>query len=463
MLSTFFTLLFAVASVVSAQSSSNNVVCVAGQCLQGVSNTTSEYLVVVMSHSVLIYRRCSVGVTVSAPGAAAKLLLLPGQYTSTTNPQFIHDILSTNGASLSPSQGFTNSSSSSSVSLPLNVALQPGMSIYSSSLYSGQAEFSELPTSPAPSNQSTPISAASLFISQNVWVAVKSGSNNRLILWDSIPDMTQLPTTTTSSSGMSLHDMQSSSCSPPCAGSGICSAQGTCTCPTGFNGTSCETCASGFFGPTCQPCPAGCTKCDDGIAGSGRCLILTVTNPPSSCNCVNGECGANGQCTCLPGWTSASNGSACSKCTTGFFQDSTGNCQGAFLFLPLGCPLLMGRFFLVACQLGCSQCADQTGDCISCASGFTQDPSDATKCDATPQTSSSGAACPDGSFSNSGTCTPCSTECKTCNGGTSNNCIICNSGKVSLNGACVTTDGNGVCEGSNLIANNNKNECDSKC
>lgn len=118
---------------------------------------------------------------------------------------------------------------------------------------------------------------------------------------------------------------------------------------------------------------------------------------------------------------------------------------------------------LVACQLGCSQCADQTGDCISCASGFTQDSSDATKCDATPQTSSDGTTCPDGSFSNSGTCTPCSTECKTCNGGTSNNCIVCGSGKVSLNGSCVTTDGNGVCEGSNLIANNNKNECDSEC
>lgn len=130
--------------------------------------------------------------------------------------------------------------------------------------------------------------------------------------------------------------------------------------------------------------------------------------------------------------------------------------------LPLGRSSLI-LDLLVACQLGCSQCADQTGDCISCASGFTQDSSDATKCDATPQTSSDGTTCPDGSFSSSGTCTPCSTECKTCNGGTSNNCIVCGSGKVSLNGSCVTTDGNGVCEGSNLIANNNKNECDSEC
>ena len=143
----------------------------------------------------------------------------------------------------------------------------------------------------------------------------------------------QLSTSSSSSSGLSLLNMQSASCSPPCAGSGVCSAQGACTCPTGFNGTSCETCSSGFFGPTCQACPTGCTKCDDGITGSGRCLVPTVTNPPSSCNCMNGECGVNGQCTCLPGWTSASNGTACVKCATGFFQDSTGNCQGTFFTL----------------------------------------------------------------------------------------------------------------------------------
>jgi hypothetical protein len=166
----------------------------------------------------------------------------------------------------------------------------------------------------------------SLSLSSNVWVAVNTGSNNRVIFWDSIPDFGQLPAG--SATSLSLVDMQSSACSPPCAGSGVCSASGSCVCPTGFNGTSCESCAPGFFGSTCQQCPTGCTSCDDGIAGTGRCLTPTFNNLPSSCNCQNGVCGSNGQCTCLSGWTTATNGTACAKCATGFFLASNGNCQG---------------------------------------------------------------------------------------------------------------------------------------
>ncbi|KAF7794731.1 hypothetical protein EIP86_005869 [Pleurotus ostreatoroseus] len=49
----------------------------------------------------------------------------------------------------------------------------------------------------------------------------------------------------------------------------------------------------------------------------------------------------------------------------------------------------------------------------------------------------------------------------TCTGPTSGDCVICGAGQFSLNGNCVSTDGNGVCEGSSLIADNNKHECDS--
>lgn len=52
-----------------------------------------------------------------------------------------------------------------------------------------------------------------------------------------------------------------------------------------------------------------------------------VSNLPSSCNCINGECGANGQCTCIGGWTSASNGTQCAACAAGFFLDTSGNCE----------------------------------------------------------------------------------------------------------------------------------------
>lgn len=268
-----------------------------------------------------------VGAKLTASGAPTSIQLLPGQYTSSTNPQLLHDVLTSSSASLLPSAGFENATSSTS--LPLNLALSPGLAIFPQKLYSGQSGFSPLPSSPV-LNSSTPLSASSLVMSSNVWVVVGSSADNRVVLWDAVPDTAQLPSGT--SSNLHLLDMQSSACSPPCSGSGVCSASGVCTCPTGFTGSSCEVCAKGFFGPTCQPCPTGCTSCDEGISGSGRCLVPVVTGAPASCNCLNGQCGSNGQCTCNAGWTTAANGTACAKCSPGFFFTSTGDCQGTFSY-----------------------------------------------------------------------------------------------------------------------------------
>ncbi|EIW85609.1 growth factor receptor domain-containing protein [Coniophora puteana RWD-64-598 SS2] len=423
MLSVLFTAFFAFSASVAAQNVS--VVCIAGQCLEGFTNTT-------------------IGATLSAPGAQTDVILLPDTYSSTSNPELLHNLLTASSASLSPATGFSNSSGQSSVSLPLTLALQPGMAIYPQALYSGQAQFSTLPSTPQ-TNTSIPFSASSLSLAPNVWAAVSAGSSStRVILWSSVPDTAQLPTT--ASGSLALLDMQSASCSPQCSGNGVCSASGTCTCPAGFTGSSCESCVSGHFGPQCAACPAGCTECDDGINGSGVCAAFAVSDPPASCNCVNGECGSNGQCTCLPGWTAASNGTQCAQCASGYFLDSSGNCE--------------------ICQLGCAECSDGTGDCISCASGFTQDANDKTKCDSTGQTTSSGTACPDGSFSAGSSCQACSPSCQTCHGSTSNDCIICATGTYSLGGNCVQTNSGGVCAGTSMIANNNKHECDtcpSKC
>ncbi|KAJ7897319.1 insulin-like growth factor binding protein [Mycena olivaceomarginata] len=240
---------------------------------------------------------------------------------------------------------------------------------------------------------------------------------------------------------MSLLDMQSSTCSTPCASSGTCSASGTCACAPGFNGTSCETCAAGFFGPTCQACPAGCSECDEGIAGSGRCLTPLVANPLSACNCLNGECAPDGSCACNPGYTTAANGTACAKCASGFFATSNGDCK--------------------VCALGCASCADGTGNCLTCGPHFTQDQNDATKCTTVP-TTAGGVPCPDGSFSSDGTtCTDCSASCNTCSGPTSNDCTLCpKTHYLTNNGSCVSASSTGVCDGSNLIADNNKGKCD---
>ncbi|KIK66073.1 hypothetical protein GYMLUDRAFT_957072 [Collybiopsis luxurians FD-317 M1] len=411
-LALFSTLHAAVVAADSSNSSSSVVVCVAGQCLQGFSNTT-------------------IGTTISASGAQTSALLLPGQYTSSDSPQLLHDLLTSSSASLSPSTGFN----SSSVTLPLNVVLEPGLAIYSDPLYGGSTGFSSLPTSPI-GNSSTPLTAQSMALSSNVWAAIEVGSNNRVVFWDSVPDVSQLAV----KGSFALVDMQSSACQPACSSNGICTAAGTCSCASGFTGASCESCEPGFFGPSCQACPSGCTQCDDGISGSGQCLAFNITNAPSTCNCLNGECGSNGQCSCNAGWTTADNGTACAKCAPGFFLTSTGDCK--------------------ICSIGCDSCSDGTGECQTCKSGFTQDANDRTKCDAQPSTTSTGTVCPDGSFSSGSSCTPCSPSCQTCNGPTSNNCVLCASGSYAFNGSCVTADSNGICSGTGLIADNNKKECD---
>ncbi|EPS98400.1 hypothetical protein FOMPIDRAFT_1031549 [Fomitopsis schrenkii] len=402
--------------VAAAQSVS--VVCVAGQCLEGYTNIT-------------------LGATLSASGSPASLQLLPGEYTSTTNPELLHELLTSSSASLSASAGF---SVNKTVALPLDISLQPGVAAYSGANYSGKSTFNALPTNVS-TNTTKQLSAGSLALASNIWMSVAgSSSSNRIVLWNSVPDVSQLPSSSFGSS-LTLLDMQSTSCSSPCSSGGICSSSGKCVCQSGFTGSSCESCVSGHFGPNCEACAAGCLDCDDGISGTGTCLQFNVTNAPSTCNCANGVCGSNGKCTCNAGWTASSNGTACATCAKGFFLDSSGNCE--------------------ICALGCEECANGTGDCITCGSGFTQSSNDATQCLAVQQTTSGGTQCPDGSFSNGSSCEQCSSLCQTCNGATSNNCIICATGSYKLNGSCVTTSSSGVCENSNMIANNNKHECDS--
>jgi len=261
-----------------------------------------------------------VGVTLSS--STPPIQLLPGLYTSTTNPQLLHDALTSSSTTISTSPGFGNATS---LSIPLYLALQPGLSIYANELYSGQGAFTPLPSRPVV-NASTPITAKALALASNVWVSLSIGSSKRVIVWDAIPDVSQLPSTNQGT--IALTDMQSTACTPTCASSGICTANGTCQCSSGFAGISCEICAPGFFGPNCQPCPANCQTCDAGITGTGRCLKPVIANDPAKCNCKNGVCGTNGQCVCTAGFTTGDDGTACSKCAPGFFLNSSGDCQG---------------------------------------------------------------------------------------------------------------------------------------
>lgn len=233
----------------------------------------------------------------------------------------LHDAITEPSTALSASAGFENSSNT--LALPLNVVLSPGVAAYTLSSYSGKSSFAKPPT--APINGSVAMSVGSLAPSTNVWVVLSVG-DNQYVLWDPVPDVLQLPSKIASNAVL-VHDIQSSLCSPPCSSAGICSPSGKCTCPTGFTGALCESCLPGFFGPTCQPCSGDCATCDDGLAGTGRCSQSQVgSSQPQGCNCLNGVCNG-GTCTCVDGWTTSSNGTACAACSNGFFASGGNNCR----------------------------------------------------------------------------------------------------------------------------------------
>ncbi|KAF9453697.1 hypothetical protein P691DRAFT_855337 [Macrolepiota fuliginosa MF-IS2] len=429
--------------LIAAQSSSLSVVCVAGQCVQGYSNTT-------------------LGATLNAPNAPSSLHLLPGTYTTASNPQLLHTVLTSSGASLTPFPGFENASQTfKSSNLPLELDMSPGLTVFGDIRYSGQGTYSGFSdTPPSPSNndggdQPTQISASSFALSSNVYAVVGGlgSGGDQVVFWDSVPDVTQLPFSSSSGPGSSsssaallnLFDISSTTCSSACSSNGICSpTNNTCICAPGFTGTSCETCASGFFGPKCQACPSDCDQCDEGIQGTGRCLNKTITGRPESCGCVNGQCGSNGQCTCNAGWADGTDGTKCSKCQPGFYLTSAGDCR--------------------VCQTGCLQCADVTGSCTQCSPGLSPNAGDNTSC--VPKPPSTGQKCADGSFNNGTSCSLCSTSCKSCTGPTSNDCIQCN-GAYIFNGTCVGNNADGSCESTTgMIANNVNGKCDacpSKC
>ena len=89
------------------------------------------------------------------------------------------------------------------------------------------------------------------------------------------------------------------------------------------------------------------------------------------------------------------------------------------------------------------------------------DENDKTLCDPPPSLTLDGNVCPNGAFSDGQQCALCSQSCSTCDGPSSNNCIVCASGQSMFQGSCVKVGTNGVCAGTGgMIADNNKQQCD---
>ncbi|KAF8321785.1 growth factor receptor domain-containing protein [Clavulina sp. PMI_390] len=388
--------------------------------------------------------------TLSSPSLNSSVLLLPDTYSSSSSslPTSLLSVLQSPLTTLSlPSPTFLNSTSASgsTLNLPLTLAQSSPLITFPNANFSGPGGSYTFPTGNASFTPQV-ITLDSLSLSSGVWAAFSTNSSTtHLIVWESVADFTQMGSQSEfpTSSPVNLISLQSSSCSTPCSSAGTCLPGGTCQCPANFAGSSCETCASGFFGPTCQACPSDCEKCDDGPSGSGACLSGITSSPPSSCNCANGVCASGGSCTCTSGWATdtSQNSTQCSVCAAGFFTDGDGNCQ--------------------ACQLGCTSCQNGSGTCTACRSGLQVSSSSPNQC-VVPTSSTT---CSDGTFNNAGTCTQCSSLCKTCTGPLSTDCIICAAGQSSLNNQCVSIDSNGVCSpasstNTSMIANNAKNLCD---
>lgn len=404
---------------------SATTVCTASQCLDGNADVAASF-------------------SGSLTSSSSKILLIPDQYTS-SSPSDVVSLISSGQSTLSlpPYLSSSASTTGSVSSLPLSIDFLPGVTAFSASYFQGKASTVSLNSTTL--NNST-LQASSFFVSKNAFAVFTGSSSKPVVFYDVTPDISQLPSglLTVQNGEATLIDVESTTCATPCSAGGQCNSQGACVCKPGFTGSSCETCAAGFFGPQCQPCPEGCTSCDEGPQGSGKCLSPPTSNAPSTCNCDNGTCDGSNGCTCAPGWTTLTSSSAgsstklCSDCAQGFFKDSTANCR--------------------ACSQNCAACSSPSGTCTQCRAGFTTSTTDPTLC--VPSTSGA-ATCPDGSFPQaSGGCAACNALCKTCTGPTSGDCLVCGAGQANLNGRCTQVDTNGICIGTGLVVDNSKGKCD---
>lgn len=224
---------------------------------------------------------------------------------------------------------------------PFEITLQqPGFVIYPGGSYSGNGTFTVLRD--IFSNVTIPLShIGSVAIYKNVYLVISLQSDSEdpiiLVLYDTAPLIIQILLSTYQK--ITIIDFQSSTCRLPCTRLGVCTASGKCACAEGFTGPLCDSCVSGLFGPACQPCPSPCKGCD---LKSGSCLTPKASNIKrgqisTGCNCQNGRCIGDGQCSCLPGWSKDSN---CTRCATSFYKtDDEKSCQ---------CKICMFHFFFTS-------------------------------------------------------------------------------------------------------------------
>jgi hypothetical protein len=194
-----------------------------------------------------------VGATLSSSSGSATYVLLPGQYTSNVQPDSLEQTLASATSTIIFTTGFSNSTTSTTPSLPLTIALQPGVLNYPDDGFSGDPSFYALPQSLNSTNNATDLKRGSILLAANTVAAIEAtnnGQKSRVVLWDNVPFVSQLPYSMAGT--LQVVSIQSTSCNPTCSSSGICTTNGSCLCPPNFTGQSCEQCADGHFGSDCK-------------------------------------------------------------------------------------------------------------------------------------------------------------------------------------------------------------------
>jgi hypothetical protein len=177
-------------------------------------------------------------------GSTLTATLLPGSYSSTpsiSSSNVLSTYFSPNMV-LNTSIGFASTGSEAS---SINVVLLAGVISYSNTLYQGIPNYSPLSsinstTSLSSTNSSS--TPSSLLISSGAFVILSSPTSPHSVIYDSIPDISQLPSNVIGSSGVgvTLRLVQSSMCVGGCSSGGICGSEGKCICSNGFTGDSCS-------------------------------------------------------------------------------------------------------------------------------------------------------------------------------------------------------------------------------
>jgi hypothetical protein len=169
--------------------------------------------------------------------------LLPGSYTLTTSN--LNKLGNTSNTTLplalfSPAQPVAEAgfASSGSLATKLSVALNNSQSplFYPQPLYSG-------PVSVA-SGLGASLTARSVLMPSSAYailqVDVLKGSPKQITVFDSIAATGQWSFQPSNDGGIKLLDFQSTTCEQPCASTGVCSSNGTCSCAAGFTGPTCS-------------------------------------------------------------------------------------------------------------------------------------------------------------------------------------------------------------------------------